>query len=221
MSEMYAMGFGARARSVVNGWSWFVLLGGLALVSACSSSGAAPTTTLPATVVVVPAPTGFVSEPTDPVGGGSTGALTYGEAGGADCSGVDPVKTSEAMWISSQLRLYGSNPAYGDDYLIVCVTKVDSASSARTTQEGIAQRYMGKTSGLFGSTIVPLAVPNVPGSTGITLGSGPTQVNQISFVKGSYVVFVVGASRQASSASAIQQYATSLATQEYAALPTG
>ena len=207
------------SRTYLNRGTWVGLLGALALMmSACSSSTAAPTTTLSATAVVVSAPTGFTSEPTDLVSGGSTGSLTYGEAAGADCSGVDPIKTSETQWSSSQLRFYGGNPAYGNSYLILCVTRMRSVSAASTTQAGVAQELSGKTSGMFGSTIAPLSVPDVPGSTAITLGSGAEQVSQISFVKGPFVVFVVGGSLQASSSNAIQEIAVSLAAHEYASL---
>ena len=99
-----------------------------------------------------------------------------------------------------------------------CVTRMRSASAATTTQAGVAQELTSKTSGMFGSTIAPLSVSDVPGSTAITLGSGAELVSQISFVKGPYVVFVVGGSLQASSSNAIQELAVSIAAHEYTSL---
>ena len=201
------------------GWPAVVALA--AGLSACGTSGgspagSSPTTTAPQPVaaLVAPTPTGFRAEATDKDSGGKTGSIGIAEAASADCDGVAVTDLRQERWSASELRYFDDDPAYPDTYVLLCVTRLGTASDAERNQEQLVGARSGSIGGLPAPT--PFSVSGIPGAAGFRVGPG----SEISFAKGRYLVFVVGAGVSSAGLAAAGTLATDLASAQYRRLPS-
>jgi hypothetical protein len=136
-------------------------------------------------VKVVSAPPGFVSEHTDKVGGGHTGALNYEAATSADCdAGLPP----RAEWLASQQRYFDDNPKYPNSYLLICVTTLKTSTDANNNFTKIVA--LAKTKSQFNPNPKVFPIGGIRGAVGDYVGGEPGIV-QLYFTDGANFIFVV------------------------------
>jgi hypothetical protein len=164
----------------------------------------------PLSSLVAATPKGFTSEATDKDSGGSTGTQGINEADSADC---DSGQVRQDHWVASQLRYFDDNPAYPKSYLLLCVTQLSSMVNAVDNQKQVVTLTEGEPSedGLPAPT--RFSVPAIAGGAGFVRFGG-LEV-QVTFAKGSYYVFVAGASVTKPGWTALRSVVTALATTQY------
>lgn len=162
--------------------------------------GPAASAVKPLKSYIAATPSGFVSEKTDLVGGGPTGAIAFSEAVSADCNAG---RATRAQWVGSALRYYDKSLAAQGVYMLLCVTQYRSLATSKSNMTKVAAIVHAKKS----------ASVSVPGA--VTAIVGPTR--QIMFTKGDYFVFIVAASLNATINPT--SYGVNLARRQLAALP--
>lgn len=123
---------------------------------------------------VVAAPKGFHSDSYDGTAGGATGSIPFYSVGSADC---DPGIPTRSQWVSSQLRYFDKNPKFPSSYIELCVTKLSTHAAAEASLTHVKSLGGGQ-----GNSSL-----NIPGLYIATVGGF---VDQFSFVKSTYFVFV-------------------------------
>jgi hypothetical protein len=163
--------------------------------------------------LIVPPPQGFHSNRVDTTDHVPTGAVSFDRAVSA-CNGAAEAPY-RSRWLGSELQFYTSTGVRGS--LTVCVTRLSSATIAATIQSENAstdawmkKEYVGR---VGRGRVMPLIVQGIPYAAGIVYSHhGYASSDWISFARGPYVVFVVGAG-------AARTLVPSLARHEYAVLP--
>jgi hypothetical protein len=143
----------------------------VATSSGAANAHAAKTPTLLS--LVVSAPSGFKSSPTDPTSRDRTGSVNIKVAGSADC---DPTTLPPAQWVASVLKYYDDDASRPNAALIICVTQFRTASDATANRIRILSA--------IGSSAI--ALKDIPG----TYLHAVASTEQIFFAKGVYFVRV-------------------------------